>query len=159
MEVKSYLGITEDFAVAAMCIIIDELGINVSDLANAQVKKTKDGQFVTIREDGGITVTTLKPRANKLITRHAPKTTDEIEIEAKNIDANTALWMLLQMRAQHSKALNSNYLFVMDGSSPTRQGDEQLYRILDTRRKNTFKAIIDSLPSWVGDAEPTMPKI
>lgn len=47
----------------------------------------------------------------------------------------------------------------MDGSSPTRQGDEQLYRILDTRRKNTFKAIIDSLPSWVGDAEPTMPKI
>lgn len=83
MEVKSYLGITEDFAVAAMCIIIDELGINVSDLANAQVKKTKDGQFVTIREDGGITVTTLKPRANKLITRHAPKTTDEIEIEAK----------------------------------------------------------------------------
>lgn len=121
-EVKSYLGITEKFAVAAMCIIIDELGINVFDLANAQVKKTKDGQFVTIREDGGITITTLKPRANKLIERHAPKATDEIEIGAESIDAHTALWMLLQMRAQHSKALNSNYLFVMDGSSPTRHG-------------------------------------
>jgi len=158
-KIKSYLGITEEFAVAAMCIIIDELGINVFDLANAQVKKTKDGQFVTIREDGGITITTLKPRANKLIERHAPKAMDEIEIDAENIDAHTALWMLLQMRAQHSKALNSNYLFVMDGSSPTRHGDEHLYRILDTRRKNTFKAIIDSLPSWVAEAEPTMPKI
>lgn len=158
-KVKSYLGITEEFAVAAMCIIIDELGINVFDLANAQVKKTKDGQFVTIREDGGITITTLKPRANKLIERHAPKATDEIKIDAESIDAHTALWMLLQMRAQHSKALNSNYLFVMDGSSPTRQGDEHLYRILDTKRKNTFKAIIDSLPSWVAEAEPTMPKI
>ncbi|MFK0271140.1 hypothetical protein [Pseudomonas asiatica] len=159
MEVKSYLGITEDFAVAAMCIIIDELGINVSDLANAQVKKTKDGQFVTIREDGGITITTLKPRANKLIARHAPKSSEELELHADNIDANTVLWMLLQMRAQHSQALNSNYLFVMDGSSPTRQRDEHLYRILDTRRKSTFKAIIDSLPSWVAEAEPTMPKI
>ena len=67
--------------------------------------------------------------------------------------------MLLQMRAQHAKALNSNYLFVMDGSSPTRQWDEDIYRILDTRRKKTFKAIIDSLPRWVAEAEPTMPKI
>ncbi|WP_192985008.1 hypothetical protein [Pseudomonas sp. EggHat1] len=159
MEIKSYLGITDEFAVAAMCIIIDELGINVIDLANAQVKKTKDGQFVTIREDGGITVTTLKPRANKLIERHAPKASNEIKVDAESIDANTTLWMLLQMRTQHSKALNSNYLFVMDGSSPTRQRDEHLYRILNTRRKSTFKAIIDSLPPWVAEAEPTMPKI
>lgn len=159
MEIKSHLGITDEFAVAAMCIIIDELGINVSDLAKAQVKKTKDGQFISIREDGGITVKTFKPRANKLIERNVPKAKSEIQIDAESIDANTALWMLLQMRAQHSKALNSNYLFVMDGSSPTRQWDEDLYRILDTRRKNAFKAIIASLPRWVAEAEPTMPKI
>lgn len=158
-EIKSYLGITDEFAVAAMCIIIDELGINVSDLTKAQFKKTKDGQFISIREDGGITVTTLKPRANKLIERNAPKAKSEIQVDAESIDANTSLWMLLQMRAQHAKALNSNYLFVMDGSSPTRQWDEDIYRILDTRRKITFKAIIDSLPRWVAEAEPTMPKI
>ena len=158
-EIKSYLGITDEFAVAAMCIIIDELGINVSDLANAKVKKTKDGQFVTIKEDGGITITTLKPRANSLIQRHAPKTDASSFHDAGNIDANSTLWMLLQMRERHSRALNSNYLFVMDGSSQIRQGDEKIYRLLDTRRKNTFNAIIDSLPMWVAEAAPSMSKI
>jgi hypothetical protein len=158
-EVKSYLGITEEFAVAAMCIIIDELGINVSDIANAKVNKTKDGQFVTIREDGGITIMTLKPRANSLIQRHAPKVSETSAYTAESIDANSTLWMLLKMRAKHSQALNSNFLFVMDGSSNIRQGDEKIYRMLDTRRKKTFKAIIDSLPSWVAEAAPTMPKI
>lgn len=155
-KVRAYLGITEEFAVAAMCIIIDELGINVSDLANAKVKKTKDGEFVTIREDGGVTVMTLKPRANKLIERLAPKT-DPDNPEA--LDANSVLCMLLHMRERHAKALNSNYLFVLDSSSKVRSTNESTYRILDARRKHAFRAIINSLPDWVGEALPTMPKI
>lgn len=155
-EIRPHLGITDEFAVAAMCIIIDELGINVSDLANAKVKKTKEGQFVTIREDGGVTITTLKPRANKLIERHAPKAEPDSE---NTLDANTVLCMLLQMRERHAQALKSNYLFALDGSSKTRTGEEEIYRILDTRRKLAFKAIIDSLPEWVAKAEPSMPKI
>ena len=67
--------------------------------------------------------------------------------------------MLLQMRERHAQALKSNYLFVLDGSSKTRAGEEDIYRILDTRRKLAFKAIIDSMPEWVAKAEPSMPKI
>ncbi|MFG8624978.1 hypothetical protein ACEPT0_08275 [Pseudomonas paraeruginosa] len=155
-EVRQHLGITDEFAVAAMCIIIDELGINVSDLANAKVKKTKEGQFVTIREDGGVTITTLKPRANKLIERHAPKAGKDSD---ESLDANTVLCMLLEMRERHALALKSNYLFVLDGSSKARAGEEEVYRILDTRRKLAFKAIVESMPEWVAKAEPTMPKI
>lgn len=155
-KIRQHLGVTDEFAVAAMCIIIDELGINVSDLANAKVKKTKEGNFVTIREDGGVTITTLKPRANKLIERHAPKAHMDC---AESLDANAVLCMLLKMRERHAQALNSNYLFILDGSSKTRTGEEEVYRILDTRRKLAFKTIIDSLPEWVAKAEPSMPKI
>lgn len=158
-KIRRQLGITEEFAVAAMCIIIDDLGINVSDLCDAKVKKTKDGEYIAIHEDGGVTITTLKPRANALKERHAPRTVEPTKITADNIDANTVLCMLLEMRELHAKTLNSNYLFVMDGSSETRSGEPDAYRILDTKRKAAFKKIINSLPSWVIAAGPTMPKI
>lgn len=158
-KIRQQLGITDEFAVAAMCIIIDELGINVIDLCDAKVKKTKDGEYIAIREDGGVTITTLKPRANELKERHAPRTVDPTKITEDNIDANIVLCMLLEMRALHAKTLNSNYLFVMDGSSETRAGEPDVYRMLGTRRKAAFKKIINSLPSWVIEAEPTMPKI
>ncbi len=158
-KARQQLGITDEFGVAAMCIIIDELGINVTDLCNAKVKKTKDGEFIAIREDGGVTITTLKPRANSLKERLAPITIAPDEVTADNIDANSVLCMLLEMRSLHAKTLNSNYLFVMDSSSQARVGEAEVYRMLDQRRKNAFKKIINSLPSWVIDAEPTMPKI
>lgn len=158
-KIRQQLGITEKFSVAAACIIIDELGINVQDLFKAKVKRTKDGQYVTIREDGGVSITTFKPRANALKERFAPKTIEIEDATEDNLDANTVLCMLLEMREQHSRTLNSNYLFIVDSSSQVRTGDSELYRVLDMRRKTAFKKIIASLPSWVADAEPTMPKI
>ncbi|MHA6129009.1 hypothetical protein ACX3YD_22960 [Pseudomonas fluorescens group sp. PF-1] len=158
-KIKQHLGITDHFAVAAMCIIVDELGINVTDLCNAKVQKTKFGEFIAIREDGGVTITTLKPRANALKERQAPRTIAPDDATVENLDANIALCMLLEMRSLHAKKLNSNYLFVMDSSSKTRASETEVYRMLDTKRKAAFKDIINSLPSWVIDAEPTMPKI
>lgn len=158
-KIKKHLGITDDFAVAAMCIIVDELGINVTDLCNAKVQKTRDGEFIAIREDGSVTITTLKPRANALKQRHAPRAIDPDDVTADNIDANIVLCMLLEMRSLHAKTLSSNYLFVMDSSSKTRANETEVYRMLDARRKAAFKEIINSLPSWVIQAQPTMPKI
>lgn len=158
-KIKKHLGITDDFAVAAMCIIVDELGINVTDLCNAKVQKTRDGEFIAIREDGSVTITTLKPRANALKQRHAPRTIDPDDVTADNIDANIVLCMLLEMRSLHAKTLSSNYLFVMDSSSKTRANETEAYRMLDARRKAAFKEIVKSLPSWVIEAQPTMPKI
>lgn len=158
-KIKQHLGITDKLAVAAMCIIVDELGINVTDLCNSKVQKTKDGEFIAIREDGGVTITTLKPRANALKQRYAPRTIDPADATANNIDANIVLCMLLEMRQLHAKTLNSNYLFVMDGSSQTRTRETEVYRMLGTRRKKAFRDIINSLPSWVAEARPTMPKI
>ncbi|PWK30007.1 hypothetical protein [Pseudomonas sp. OV226] len=157
--IRQHLGITDEFAVAAMCIIIDELGINVQDLQNAKVQKTKDGEFVVVRDDGGITVSTLKPRANAIKQRTAVKNSYFQTETAVNIDANTALSMLLEMRANHARALNSNYLFVMDGSSKPRENEVEIYRLLNNRRKTAFSRIIGRLPPWVSDAQPTMPKI
>lgn len=158
-KIKQHLGITDDLAVAAMCIIVDELGINVTDLCNAKVQKTRDGEFIAIREDGSVTITTLKPRANALKQRHAPRTIDTNDVTETNIDANIVLCMLLDMRSLHAKTLKSNYLFVMDSSSKTRASETEVYRMLGTRRKAAFKEIINSLPSWVIEAQPTMPKI
>lgn len=158
-KIKQHLGITDYFAVASMCIIVDELGINVKDLCNAKVQKTRDGEFVAIHEDGGITITTLKPRARTLKQRHAPRTITPDDVSTEKIDANIVLSMLLEMRSRQAKTLNSNYLFVIDSSIKNRGREIEIYRMLDTRRKSTFKEIIHSLPCWVIEAEPTMPKI
>lgn len=156
-RIASHLGITGEFAVAAMCIIIDELGINVSDLQNAQVQRTSGGEFIVVREDGGITVCTLKPRANALKERFAPTSVGPGDATADEITANIALSMLLEMRKCQADAISSNYLFVLDPCSGNK--DPELVRLLDTRRKEAFKSIISRLPQWVGDAAPTMPKI
>lgn len=157
--IRRHLGITDEFAVAAMCIIIDELGINVQDLQNAQVKNTKDGQFVVVRDDGGITVSTLKPRANAIKQRTAQKNISDDALTARNIDANTCLSMLLEMRSNQAAAINSNYLFMIDGASQSRNNEVGIYRLLNLRRKTAFGKIIGRLPEWVADAQPTMPKI
>lgn len=156
-RITGHLGIAAEFAVAAMCIIIDELGINVSDLQNAKVQRTSDGEFIVVREDGGITVSTLKPRANAIKERFAPKTNSPSDASPDEITANVALAMLLEMRAFQAQALGSNYLFVLDPCSPEK--DPELFRLLHLRRKDAFKAIINRLPEWVKDAAPTMPKI
>lgn len=158
-RIKRQLGITDYFATAAMCIIVDELGINVTDLCDAKVQKTKDGEFIKILEDGHVIITTIKPRANMLKQRYAPRTTHPDKVTPDSIDANAVLCMLLEMRSLHAKTLNSNYLFVMDGASKARACETEVYRMLHTRRKIAFKKIINSLPSWVIDAQPTMPKI
>lgn len=159
--IRQHLGITDKFAVASMCIIIDELGINVSDLQDAKVQKTSDGEFITAREDGGITVSTFKPRANTIKERFAPKNS-KLGVDGDyniDIDAHTAISMLLEMRLVHAKALESNYLYILDPSSKDKGKSPAAYRLLDFRRKYTFRKIIKNLPDWVVKAEPTMPKI
>ncbi|KXG14945.1 hypothetical protein LT17_03737 [Pseudomonas aeruginosa] len=158
-SIREHLGITEELAVAAMCIIIDELGINVIDLQDAKVQTTKQGEFIKTTESGLIKIRTIKPRAKALIERKANRNRIHPPESSNDIDANTAITILLEMREQHAKAIGSNYLFTLDICSNTSNKSANLYRLQDNRRKSAFHKIISKLPSWVGDADPTMPKI
>ncbi|WP_241357899.1 Bardet-Biedl syndrome 1 protein [Pseudomonas aeruginosa] len=158
-RIRKHLGITDELAVAAMCIIIDELGFNVSDLQDAKVQTTKEGEFIKILDNGTVRIRTIKPRANALIERNAPRSKFGELDSSEDIDANAAFQILLELRSQHASAIGSNYLFTIDTCSTKNTKKAEQYRMLDTRRKLAFKSIISKLPDWIIDAKPTMPKI